>query len=111
MQEQESSTNETPVCDEGDRAEPVNVPDATKNVRPDRETEADNKAGGNGEHDRDGTTTSNTVTFDVLKVLAVHGGGEDGDGQLDSEFSSFADSRGIAPFMRGERGCEPAGWS
>lgn len=74
-----------------ERAEPVNVPDTAEQEGPDREAEADCQTGCDGEHDRDGTAAGDTVSFDVLEVLAVHRGGKDGDSQLDRELSGFAD--------------------
>ena len=96
LQEQESSADETPVCDERERAEPVDVPDTAEDIGPDGETQANDEAGGDGEHDRDGATTGDAVALDVFEVLAVHGGGEDRDGELDCQFSGFADFGGIA---------------
>lgn len=101
-QTQEPSPDKTPIRHECNRAEPVDVPDATQEVRPYGKTQADDEAGGHGEHDRDGATTSETVAFDVFKVLAVHGGGKDSDCQLDGEFSSFANFGRIAVFFRAE---------
>jgi len=100
-QTQEPSTDETSIRDKRQRAEPVDVPDAAQEVRPDGKTQADDETGSDGEHDRDGTTTGETVAFDVFKVLAVYGGSEDGDGELDREFAGFADVGRVAACAKG----------